>query len=346
MADPIERCHELLPGVSRTFALLIPELPAPLRDEVACAYLLCRLADTIEDAADVVLATRLKAFDAMAAAMGTASRAAPLAALQALAADWSLDADHRDLVQDAPAVFAAFDQFAPTDRAIIADCVLEMIGGMRETVQQQAEHGAAAGLRDVEALERYCYYVAGVVGRMLTRLFWRTVHGDATAPPEELVARGVEFGLGLQLTNVLKDHRADLRRGVSYLPAALAASMDVDPGALRADSLPPAVRQVLVGYTARRLDVAMGYALEWPPTAMGIRTFCFGALFMAVRTLVVVLTARTLDATEAPKITRQDVTEIMTRARTDGGNDAIMRSWYADERGRLEAALGDAPPPA
>jgi farnesyl-diphosphate farnesyltransferase len=40
---------QILPYVSRTFALTIPELPAELRTSVTCAYLLCRIADTIED---------------------------------------------------------------------------------------------------------------------------------------------------------------------------------------------------------------------------------------------------------------------------------------------------------
>src|SRR5215468_2316387 len=39
----------ILPAVSRTFALTIPELPAGLRTSVTNAYLLCRIADTIED---------------------------------------------------------------------------------------------------------------------------------------------------------------------------------------------------------------------------------------------------------------------------------------------------------
>src|SRR5579859_4027779 len=39
----------ILPKVSRTFALTIPQLPPALRDVVANAYLLCRIADTIED---------------------------------------------------------------------------------------------------------------------------------------------------------------------------------------------------------------------------------------------------------------------------------------------------------
>src|SRR5208282_3522157 len=40
---------QILPHVSRTFALTIPQLPAALRISVTNAYLLCRIADTIED---------------------------------------------------------------------------------------------------------------------------------------------------------------------------------------------------------------------------------------------------------------------------------------------------------
>ena len=41
--------EEILQGVSRTFALTIPQLPDKLRDVVGNAYLLCRITDTIED---------------------------------------------------------------------------------------------------------------------------------------------------------------------------------------------------------------------------------------------------------------------------------------------------------
>ena len=40
---------EILVHVSRTFALTIPQLPQALRTAVTSAYLLCRIADTIED---------------------------------------------------------------------------------------------------------------------------------------------------------------------------------------------------------------------------------------------------------------------------------------------------------
>ncbi len=40
---------EILQGVSRTFALTIPQLPGTLRHAVGNAYLLCRITDTVED---------------------------------------------------------------------------------------------------------------------------------------------------------------------------------------------------------------------------------------------------------------------------------------------------------
>src|SRR5258708_35529242 len=47
-SDEVYQDH-ILPHVSRTFALTIPQLPMGLRTAVTCAYLLCRIADTIED---------------------------------------------------------------------------------------------------------------------------------------------------------------------------------------------------------------------------------------------------------------------------------------------------------
>ncbi len=43
------RLEELLFKTSRTFALSIPLLPEPTRREVTVAYLLFRIADTLED---------------------------------------------------------------------------------------------------------------------------------------------------------------------------------------------------------------------------------------------------------------------------------------------------------
>src|SRR5690348_833900 len=48
--DDLRFCRAMLPRVSRTFALNIRLLPGEFRDVVGLAYLLCRTADTLEDA--------------------------------------------------------------------------------------------------------------------------------------------------------------------------------------------------------------------------------------------------------------------------------------------------------
>ena len=48
-ASDSEFCNDMLPRVSRTFAICIRLLPPDLEHSVLIAYLLCRVADTIED---------------------------------------------------------------------------------------------------------------------------------------------------------------------------------------------------------------------------------------------------------------------------------------------------------
>src|SRR3954464_5598457 len=60
-------CREILPAVSRTFALSIRLLPGELGAAVRDAYLLCRIADTIEDAPDLPADDKAALLDRLAA---------------------------------------------------------------------------------------------------------------------------------------------------------------------------------------------------------------------------------------------------------------------------------------
>ncbi|WP_255305343.1 squalene/phytoene synthase family protein, partial [Acidithiobacillus ferrivorans] len=53
LAQALAYQAQSLQAVSRTFALTIPQLPEALRDAVGNGYLLCRIADTIEDDPDL-----------------------------------------------------------------------------------------------------------------------------------------------------------------------------------------------------------------------------------------------------------------------------------------------------
>ena len=64
--DARPRLETLLEKTSRTFALTIPLLPEPTRLEVTIAYLLFRVADTLEDATDWTRDRKLAELEAFA----------------------------------------------------------------------------------------------------------------------------------------------------------------------------------------------------------------------------------------------------------------------------------------
>jgi len=285
-------CGEMLPGVSRTFALSIQALPEELRDAVCVAYLLCRIVDTIEDDRRVEPALRQSLFDAFDAVLdgaqrGDASRAHELEA-KAVAVALGPTETERKLVAAAGASFRVFAALPEAQRLAIAPRVAEMSRGMRAyALRADAEGGLR--LRDVPDLEKYCYYVAGTVGELLTDLFSLTCSVDA-ATRRELDARAISFGLGLQLVNILKDVAEDSVRGDCFLPVGTAAEHGLTLDRL----LMPAERAkglALLRYLSARarehLDRAEEYTLLWPATAAGgdVRLFCTVPLALALATL-------------------------------------------------------------
>src|SRR5271154_5662305 len=71
--------YRILPHVSRTFALTIPQLPPRLKVAVTNAYLLCRIADTIEDEPALSPAETLALLERFKGVVGGRGDAAALA---------------------------------------------------------------------------------------------------------------------------------------------------------------------------------------------------------------------------------------------------------------------------
>lgn len=119
----------------------------------------------------------------------------------------------RELIQLIPRVIAITHGFAPPQREALACCVAIMARGMAEFQDRDLRFG----LTSLEEMGRYCYYVAGVVGEMLTRLFCH--YSPAIAcHREELLGLALSFGQGLQMTNILKDLWDDHDRGYAGCP--------------------------------------------------------------------------------------------------------------------------------
>ena len=274
---------EILQGVSRTFALTIPQLPPPLKAVVGNAYLLCRIADTIEDAEELDGPTKQSLagdfVDVVAGRMPGADFAQTFYALL----DSRTPVPERELALNTARVVALTHSFNDCQRDALERCVAIMSRGMSE--YQQAP--SLAGLASQAELDRYCYFVAGVVGEMLTELFCDHC-ADMASEREILLKLSVEFGQALQMTNILKDMWEDRRRGVCWLPSDVFRRHGVELVDLRATETDPgfaAAMDELIGIAHQHVRAALEYTLHIPARENGMRRFCLWALGMAVMTL-------------------------------------------------------------
>jgi len=280
---PAEYQRRVLPDVSRTFALTIPQLPPPVDDIVTNAYLLCRIADTVED--DAALSARQKTAahqEFLAALRGDADAVAFGRRIGAALSEGSSRHD-RELVRQAHKVIAYTHSRSAREQEVLLRCVTIMCRGMGE----YQRNASPAGLADLEDLDRYCYYVAGVVGEMLTELF--TLHSPRALPHREaMLALAPSFGEGLQLTNILKDVWDDRQRGACWLPRDVFAGFGVDLAEAQPGTAGPGfagAMDYMVGVAHEHLRDAMRYTLMLPGSEFGMRRFCLWAIGMAVLTL-------------------------------------------------------------
>jgi farnesyl-diphosphate farnesyltransferase len=193
-----ELLEELLVKTSRTFALSIPPLPEPTRNEVTIAYLLFRIADTLEDATlwsrERKLA-ELTAFDRLLVEPDTGET-------HARAASWVQDPplEHEgyvELLAQTPAVLEAWGGLSAAARELVGAHTRRTVAGMAGFVDR--ERGGVLQLQDIDDMRRYCYAVAGIVGEMLTELF--LLERPQLEPvADELRRDAASFGEGLRFS--------------------------------------------------------------------------------------------------------------------------------------------------
>ncbi len=206
----------LLEKTSRTFALAIPLLPEPTRTEVMLAYLVLRIADTFEDADNLSCSERADALEQFAELLKSASATD----VEAFTDRWTRtppceDVSYLALLKAAPAVFEALGMLDAEAQQIIRRHTVRSTLGMRAMLRD--DDSCQIRLESLDQLREYCYFVAGIVGELLTELFERRLEADYD---ERLVQRAAVFGEGLQLVNVLKDEQQDAERGRYFLPPA------------------------------------------------------------------------------------------------------------------------------
>lgn len=317
----------ILPKVSRTFALTIPQLPPALRDVVANAYLLCRIADTIED--EPALSAEEKgvyenAFvDAVTGRIDAQRFAAELAPRLSEVTSES----ERDLLFRLPLVLEVTRTFNTTQYAAIVECLKVMTKGMHDF---QCVVGLQ-GLATLHDMDRYCYCVAGVVGEMLTKLL---IDFEPELAPQSnhLMRLAISFGQGLQMTNILKDQWEDRSHGACWLPQDVFVRHGVQLRELRAgqqdDNYCNAMIE-LIGVAHAHLCLAVEYTLIVPHRHAGFRRFCLWSIGLAVLTLRNLQDRLNFSSGNEVKVSRSAVAQTISLTNLSDKYDPAVRWLFA-----------------
>jgi farnesyl-diphosphate farnesyltransferase len=316
----------ILPEVSRTFALTIPQLPPALRGPVTSAYLLCRIADTIEDEPALSPAETLAYLQRFKAVVSANADPTQLANDLGRRLSHQTLASERDLISNMERVIRMMSRLDPSGRVAIARCVRLMCDGMPQFQLSASLQGLAAS----SDLDDYCYYVAGVVGEMLVELF--CAYSPKIAQRREaLYELATSFAQGLQMTNILKDQWEDRSRGACWLPQDVFARHGIDVAQLSPEHYDERFGQglrELIGVAHAHLRNALAFTLLIPAEETGIRRFCLWAIGLAVLTLRKIDANLSFTQGAQVKVTRRTVTVTRVLTSVALGNNWMLRRLF------------------
>ncbi|WP_128113044.1 squalene/phytoene synthase family protein [Polynucleobacter necessarius] len=302
----------ILGSVSRTFALTIPLLPPAIEKVVGNAYLLCRIVDTIEDAAD--LSPQVKQ-NLSALFLQAVLEKAPVSSFVGPCLDALKNygnQDELDLIAHTPTVLRILHTCSSADQQAVSRCVSIMSEGMSHFHGKQTKEG----LKDLPEFEEYCYVVAGVVGELLTTIF--SNHSAAFAKQvQNREALAIAFGQALQMTNILKDSPEDRARGVSWKPAHINQTQ-------------------LLNIAYQKLQDSLEYILLIPKTELGMRRSCFLAFGLAVMTLSKIAERTQFSHKDEVKLSRSTVMVFYSFTKVAVMSDALMKGFFYVFSGALK----------
>ena len=314
----LEWCHEAVQGVSRTFALTIDVLDEPMSSYICVGYLLCRVADTVEDSNHIPSAEQvaiLRMYDALLDPKAPTDVGAFMERVEPWIPAEEDRSDDWEVVANTPRVLRTFERQPAAVKEAIRPPVRELVSGMALFVERYAEEGGLR-IQTREELEEYCYYAAGTVGKLITNLVCR---GDVEERTERRLYDSAEsFGLLLQLVNVSKDVYDDRHEENNvYLPAAWLENEGVPQEAVCAEEHTPASAAVIrrtANHARTFLDDAQRY-LQAVPESDGNRLAAWAIPYLLAVGTLRELSDRPEDALseKGVKISREEVHAIVTR---------------------------------
>jgi farnesyl-diphosphate farnesyltransferase len=259
---------KVLKETSRTFYIPISRLPDGLLEAVTSAYLCMRAIDDIEDHSAINNNTKAKILRQISLNLQSVQE-------KSNGEDFSLGlSPYQDLLPEVSYRIGDWAMLAPTS---IAPRILDATASMADRMAYWAENNWA--IRSKAELDQYTFSVAGAVGLLLSDL-WAWYDGTQTNR-----ALAIGFGRGLQAVNILRNHREDSVRGVSFFP----------PGWNLED---------MHAYARYNLSLADSYTKSLPKGPA--LQFCQIPLTLAHATLEVLVLGK-------PKLSRRDVLALVEK---------------------------------
>ncbi|WP_290761931.1 squalene/phytoene synthase family protein [Fibrobacter sp. UBA4297] len=332
--------EDVLQLVSRTFALNIQVLRGKLHRSILLAYLYLRIADTVEDDPDMKAGEKdyVLALFADVFKTGALETEKIRAFVDALPESWHGSEDpNKDLCTKAEVVVPLLKSLPEVYRKPVCGVVVEMCGGMAKFALRQ-EAALSSGwftLENVGELDEYCYYVAGIVGKLLTKLFSADTCLIGAKREAELSKLDVSFGLALQVVNIVKDCVEDSGRRVCFIPEEICKRHGfAHPSELFKNGADVekcgAVLSELVQKAWRHLDDAIAYTKLIPNIKMRTRLFCLWPLFMAAENLSLIGDGVSVFTSDKKvKITRDTVKRIVKETSMHFYSDKWIDEAYA-----------------
>ncbi len=218
-------CRKITFRFAKTFSLASNFLPRAKRNACFAVYAFCRYVDDLVD---------------VAMEQGNVTREDAVN----LVAQWKTDLDalyNRSLTANEQ------DEKSVDDRAAILLAWEDTLNNFH--IPRNLPHELIEGvLMDTsitrfdtfEDLREYCYKVASVVGLMTSEIFGYSL-------PDAL-ARAVDLGIAMQLTNIIRDVKEDALRGRIYLPREDMQRFGVNESDILEHRFTPSVKELIRYY--------------------------------------------------------------------------------------------------
>ncbi len=273
-------CWRELGKVSRSFAMVIRNLPEGLDREVMVGYEILRTVDTIEDSM-LDMETKKEAFEVFRSILDGNTDQRNIQELQRfLDMGTYKELDKAVVNYIVPNIFTVLFDLGEGQRRIISGTAREMSIGM--------ERKDFLDIQTLEHQDEYCHYVAGIVGTMLTDLFRESGRLDDVRY-REIYPLSEPYGIGLQKVNILKDMGGDIKEGRYYWPKDVVERHGftkdniLEKSHEHMDDALEVVNEIVLD-TARHLDNGVLYVTKLPENEKKVRMFSAIPLYMAIAT--------------------------------------------------------------